>query len=269
LLGIEQMDELVEQASLANAGLSRNGNDLSVACFDLVQGLAEHGEFGMPPDEWSQPTCHHLQARPGPCSDHLKHLDRLCHSLNRHGAQGLGVDKSLCEPQRLRHQQDGPGNSQLLRSGGKMRGQPDHGVVRVQIATNRPNDDLTGVQSDTDLNRNAIGPQDSVYILADRLLHPKRRVARPHRVVLVGDRRPEQRHDPVAHDLVHGALVAVDRLYHALEDRIQELAGFLGISIRQQLHGSFEVGKQHRDLFRSPSRADFELRMRSARCLGV
>ena len=50
-------------------------------------------------------------------------------------------------------------------------------------------------------------------------------------MILVGDGRPEQRHDPVAHHLVHGPLVAVDRLHHALEHRVEELARFLGIAV--------------------------------------
>jgi hypothetical protein len=39
-------------------------------------------------------------------------------------------------------------------------------------------------------------------------------------MVLVGDGRPEQRHDPVAHDLVDGTLVAMNGLHHPLEHRV-------------------------------------------------
>ena len=67
-------------------------------------------------------------------------------------------------------------------------------------------------------------------------------------MVLVGQRRAEQRHDPVAHHLVHGALVAVDGLHHALEDRVEELARLLGIAVGQQLHRALEVGEEHGDL---------------------
>ena len=67
-------------------------------------------------------------------------------------------------------------------------------------------------------------------------------------MVLVGERRAEERHDPVAHDLVDGALVAVDGLHHALEHRVEELARFLGIAVGEQLHRALEVGEEHRDL---------------------
>ena len=62
------------------------------------------------------------------------------------------------------------------------------------------------------------------------------------------DRRPEQCHDAVAHDLIHGALVVMHGGDHALQHRVEELPGLLGIAVGQQLHGALQVGKQHRDL---------------------
>ena len=76
----------------------------------------------------------------------------------------------------------------------------------------------------------------------------ERGIARADRVVLVSDRRAEQGHDPVAHDLVDRAFVVVDGLHHALQDRIEELARLLGIAVGEQLHRALEVGEEHRDL---------------------
>src|SRR5262249_19549659 len=56
---------------------------------------------------------------------------------------------------------------------------------------------------------------------------------------------PEQRHDAVAHHLVHGALVPVHRLDHAFQHRIQELARLLGIPVGEQLHRALEVSEEH------------------------
>jgi hypothetical protein len=50
-------------------------------------------------------------------------------------------------------------------------------------------------------------------------------------VVLVGEGSTEQSHDPVAHDLVDGALVAMDRLHHAFEHRIEQFARVLRVSV--------------------------------------
>ncbi len=67
-------------------------------------------------------------------------------------------------------------------------------------------------------------------------------------MVLVGEGRPEQRHDAVAHDLVDGALVAVHRFHHPLEHRIEELARLFGVAVGEQLHGALEVGEEDGDL---------------------
>ena len=88
-------------------------------------------------------------------------------------------------------------------------------------------------------------------------------------MVLVGERGAEQRHDAVAHHLVDGALVAVDGLHHALEDRVEELAGLLGIAVGEQLHRALEIGEEHGDLLALALERGLEVRMRSARCRGV
>src|SRR5258706_11465612 len=67
-------------------------------------------------------------------------------------------------------------------------------------------------------------------------------------MVLVREWRAEDRHDTVAHDLIDGAFVAVDGFHHALEHRIEQLAGVLGIAIREQLERALDVGEEHRDL---------------------
>jgi hypothetical protein len=67
-------------------------------------------------------------------------------------------------------------------------------------------------------------------------------------MIFVGDRRPEQGHNAITHDLVDGAFIAMHRRHHAFEDRVEELAGLFGITIGQQLHRALEIGEQHRDL---------------------
>src|SRR5215469_8002182 len=67
-------------------------------------------------------------------------------------------------------------------------------------------------------------------------------------MILVGQWSSEERHDPVPRQLVDRALVAMDRLHHMLEERVQELPGLLGATVRQQLHRSLRVGEQDRDL---------------------
>ena len=117
--------------------------------------------------------------------------------------------------------------------------------------------------------RDAVGLPDLLGVAPHRGLHVERRVAGPHRVVLVGERRAEERHDPVAHDLVDRALVAVDGLHHPLEDGIEELPRLLGVAVGEQLHRALEVGEEHRDLLALAFEGALEVRIFSARCLGV
>ena len=91
----------------------------------------------------------------------------------------------------------------------------------------------------------------SLYRLIDSL-HPQRRVARTHGVILVGERRAEERHDPVAHHLVHRAFVAVHRLHHVFKNGVENLSGFFRITVGEQFHRAFQVGKEHRDLLALP-----------------
>ena len=81
-------------------------------------------------------------------------------------------------------------------------------------------------------------------VLAHPLLHAQGGIARAHGVLLMRDRRPEERHDAVAHHLVHRALVVVRGLDHPLEHRVEQASRVLGISIREELHRALQVGEQ-------------------------
>ena len=85
-------------------------------------------------------------------------------------------------------------------------------------------------------------------VLLHPLLHPEGGVARADGVILVGDRRAEEGHDAVAHDLVHGALVVVDGLDHALEHGVEQPAGVLDVAVGQELHRALEVREEHGDV---------------------
>jgi len=91
-------------------------------------------------------------------------------------------------------------------------------------------------------------PAHALGVVRDCLLHAQGRVAGAHGVVLMGQRRAEERHDAVAHHLVHGALVAVHGLHRPFEHGVEELPRLLGIAVGEQLHGALEVGEQDGDL---------------------
>ena len=112
-----------------------------------------------------------------------------------------------------------------------------------------PTTTVTGVQSDANRQLgDSVPPAHLLGVVVGGDLHVERGVASPDRVVLVGHRRPEQRHDPVAHDLVHRALVAVDGLHRRLEHRTEELLGLFGVAVGQELHRPLQVGEEDRHL---------------------
>jgi hypothetical protein len=115
----------------------------------------------------------------------------------------------------------------------------------VEVIPDGADHHLASIDADANLQGNTVRAERFLGVPLDRLLHPQGGVAGAHRVVFVGERHAEERHDPVAHDLVHRPLVAVDGLHHPLEHGIEELAGLFGIAIREELHRAFEVGEEN------------------------
>jgi hypothetical protein len=121
-------------------------------------------------------------------------------------------------------------------------------VVHMQAAVDTPHHHVPRMEPDADLHRHAVRALHLVAIPRHRLLHVQGRITRAHGMIFMGDRRAKQGHDAIAHDLIHGALVAVHGLHHAFEHGIENRARLLRVAVGQQLHGAFEVGKQHGDL---------------------
>jgi hypothetical protein len=87
----------------------------------------------------------------------------------------------------------------------------------VEVTADRADHDLPGIQRDADVDGHAFGALDLARILFHRRLHGEGSVTRPHRMVFMGNGRPEQGHDVVPHDLVHRPLVAVHGRHHLFQ----------------------------------------------------
>jgi hypothetical protein len=83
-------------------------------------------------------------------------------------------------------------------------------------------------------------------ILAELLLHRDRRMQRALRMVLVRDRRPEQRKNPVAGGLNDVPVVAMRRVDHQLERRINDGAGLLRVEVAHKFGRALDIGEQRR-----------------------
>ena len=129
-----------------------------------------------------------------------------------------------------------------------MRRLPDGRVVHVQVVADGPHDHVAGVEPDAALHRQSVRPAHLLAVAAHGRLDGQGGVTGAHGVILMGYRGPKEGHNAIAHDLVHRALIAVHRGHQVLQDRVEDLPGFLGVTIGDQLQGALQVGKQHRDL---------------------
>ena len=129
-----------------------------------------------------------------------------------------------------------------------MRRLTDGGVVHPKVAADRAHHHLARIEADADQHLDAVRTPQILGVAADRLLHRERGIARPHRVILVGQRGAEEGHDAVAHDLIHGAFVAMDGVHHSLEHRVEDSPRLLGIPVGQELHRALHVGEEDGDL---------------------
>ncbi len=68
-------------------------------------------------------------------------------------------------------------------------------------------------------------------------------------MVLVGNGRPEQRHNAVAGELVDETLEALDAVGKDLEEALHDGAPLLGVELLGEVHRPLHVGEEHADLF--------------------
>jgi hypothetical protein len=137
----------------------------------------------------------------------------------------------------------------LLHACGEMGRLTNGRVVHVQVAPDGADDHLSRVETNADLNEDPFSLPHTVGVPFHRFLHPEGGIARADCVILVGHGCPEQRHNPVAHHLVDGAFVVMDGLHHPLQDRVEDLARLLGITVGEEFHRALQVGEENGDLF--------------------
>ena len=241
------VDELVDEARFADAGFADERDELAAPLSRVLLGEAELFELAIAPSEGTEAAQdRRLQPRPRRSgAGHLEDVDGLLDALDRHGAERRDVDESFDEAQGVSRQPNGSRCRELLHARRQVRGLPDRRVLHPEIASDGSHHDLTGVQPDTDLDLDAMRAPRARRVRSHGFLHPERGIARPHGMVLVRDRGAEERHDPVAHDLVDGAFEAMDGRHHQLEDRIEDRARIFRITIGEQLHRALQIGEEH------------------------
>jgi len=83
-------------------------------------------------------------------------------------------------------------------------------------------------------------------VAGDLVAEVQRRIAGALCVVLVRDRRPEERHDAVARELVDEALEALDAFRQDAEEALHDLRPRFRVELLCKLHRALHVGEHHR-----------------------
>ena len=125
-----------------------------------------------------------------------------------------------------------------------------HGrVVHVQVIANGAHHHLAAIEAHAHLYCEPLRAPHLLGVAVQSGLHGERRIAGPHRMVLMRYGRAKERHNAIAQHLIDGALDAVHRVHHQMDGRVEELLRGFRIETTDEFRRVLEVGKEHRDLF--------------------
>ena len=206
------------------------------------QVLLEHGELAAAPDQGHERAhlCRSSRARDARGSQRplepsqLDLAERLELEAELHLALGLGTDD------------DAALGRQLLQARGDVGGVAERVVAigaRVLVGQHH----RAGVDRDAHGQVDAVAAAQLLAVGRDDRLDRERRAHRALGVVLVPDRRPEQREQPVALQLRDRAVEAPHLARDQRDDLIEEELRALGPELLSDRRRADDVGEQHRD----------------------
>jgi hypothetical protein len=212
--------DLGGKPGLAQAGLPGDDQHPRLAPVDdLGEPAGDPGQLGLPPDERRLVSESGAGTRCVEQAQQFVCLDRL--------PLALEPQRPQVAPRRQMAGRDGGALARIYRADRGRVGQPGggvHGVADDRVFQPRlhAGHHHAGVEPDPQSERRPAAPF-VVEHPAHRALHRQRRADRPFGVVLVGDRGPEDRHDPVAGQLVDVPAEGLDRpgqgRHHPVGDR--------------------------------------------------
>ncbi len=251
---VEPADELVEQPGLADPGLADDQDDGALAGGRDAVGVLEPGKLlpasgqrGQPAftrDFQSRPPTHLARHRPG--------ASRLALALERELAEVLEAEEALGQAMGLAADHDLPRLGDAEQAGREIRRVAEGGVVHAEVAADGADHHQPGVDAHPHTKLDTVR---LAHVLPERLqllLHGQGGPQGAMRVVLVRQRRPEERHDTVAQELVDRALVLVDAVEDDLEGAIHDRVNVLGVQPLGHRGEARHVGEQHGDLLALP-----------------
>ena len=174
--------------------------------------------------------------------------DRLRLAAKRQLARRLERETVVREgPSGLGHEND-PGGGGREEARRRVHGVARHGVRGARGPAEIPGYHGTGVDSHVERDGLAEAPRPLVAQRRAALEHVQRRVAGAGRIVLVRDRRAEDRQHGIAHELLDEAVIARDRPGQRFEQRALERAHVFGIEPLGERREPGEIREQHRHL---------------------
>ena len=244
------LEELVAEPALSDAGLAQHRYHPAVPLERAPQRRLERGGLLLPPDEAREaPPAGDLEPRPERAdAAQLIDPERVPHPLQREAAEVLEVEVPCDQRRRVLGQVDLPGLGEPLHALCEAHRVALRRVVHAQIVSDRADDHLPRIEPYADREVETLGAAELAPVAPERFAEMQRRMACALRMILVRDRRAEERHDPIAGELVDGALEAVDALREDAEEAVEDAMPCLWIDLFGQIHRALHVGEQDRHL---------------------
>ena len=154
---------------------------------------------------------------------------------------------------------------QLLHALGQADGGSHRRVFQVLVVVEGPGHHLAGVESDPHVEADAAFLLEPVAVGGQLLAQVERRRAGLPGVVLEGDGRTEERHDPVAGELVHVPVEARHPVAQDGEEAPHEVAPLLQLHGGGEAHRVHHVGEEDGDLLAFGAPGSGRLRRRGRR----
>jgi len=244
--GTAALGELVDEPALADAGLGHHPHHLRTPRQRVRQHRLEGSHLVVAPDEAREAACAGQVQAGAERTDALELEDpeRVAHPLYREAPEVSQAEEAGDERRAVLGQIDLARLGELFHPRREPHSVALGGVVHAQVVADLPDHDLARVEPHAHGEVEALRPPQARRIAAQRLAQVKRRVTGPLRVVLVGDGRPEEGHDPVARELVESPLEAMDALGEDREEAVEDAVPGLGVDLLGQVHRALHVGEE-------------------------
>ncbi len=218
--------------------------------FRATASVAERFHLALAPDELRQSAPgRDLQPRAQRAeSRNLKNFNRFVDTSDPRRSQRFKLKVSFGQPPHTLADHDRAGIGQCLQPCRQTGGMAYRRVLGMALAgLNRTDHHLPGVDPDPHLQVDAAVRAQPLSVTPHLLLHPQRRIERALGMVLVRHGGAEQREDAISGGLHDVAAIAMDRVDHQLQRRVDNGARLLGVELLHQLHRALDVSEQRRD----------------------